>query len=190
MIMKIRYSYDGAWSAMDSNTTVSLSKIWGSSPTDIYVVGSENTALHYDTNSWTKMVIGIPGEDFQDIWGFSGSDIFVIGNKGGILHYDGSAWDIMDVWWSARNSVVDLEFHSKNKNIIYAGTSGTGIYVSLNQGGNWLYFGKPDYLVFAIAASSLYAGTEGGLWQCTGTGIIAGQVRDPVSQSAINNAVV
>ncbi|MGA1841476.1 MAG: hypothetical protein ACMUIU_12700 [bacterium] len=181
--------YNGDWSAMDSNTMISLSKIWGSSPTDIFVAGNENTTLHYDGNSWTKMVIGIPGEDFQNILGFSGSDIFAIGNKGGILHYDGSAWDMMDLWWSARNSVVDLEFHPQNKNIIYAGTSGTGAYISLNKGENWQYLGKPDYFVFAIAASSLYAGTEGGLWQCTGTGIITGQIRDPNS-NPVDNAVV
>jgi len=90
----------------------------------------------------------------------------------------------------AWNAVTDLEFHPENTKVIYAGTLGRGVYISPNQGKNWLNIETPKYDVFAISTSSLYAATQGGLLQCTGTGLIAGQVKDALSLSCINNATI
>ena len=43
------------WSPMDCPTTRNLKGIWGSSPTDIFVVGSDEATLHFDGNQWTVM---------------------------------------------------------------------------------------------------------------------------------------
>jgi len=45
-----------------------VTKIWGSSPSDIYFVGRTGTIVHYDGRSWTKIESGtdLP---IQDIWG-------------------------------------------------------------------------------------------------------------------------
>ncbi len=87
------------------------------------------------------------------------------------------------------NSVTDLEFHRQNRNIVYASTLSKGIYVS-NRARNWLSIGTPEYDVYAIATSSLYSATQGGLYQLTGTGVIAGKVKDAISQTDINGATV
>jgi len=87
------------------------------------------------------------------------------------------------------NGVTDLEFHSQYKNIIYASTTRQGIYVS-NQARSWQNLGTPDYDVFAIAISSLYAGTQGGMLQLSGTGIIAGSVTDALTLAGIDGATV
>ncbi|MFV1951282.1 MAG: WD40/YVTN/BNR-like repeat-containing protein [Nitrospinota bacterium] len=87
------------------------------------------------------------------------------------------------------NSVTDLEFHPLNTMIIYASTLSQGIYIS-KQGIEWLHLGTPEYDVYAIATSSLYAATEGGLLQLTGTGVIAGIVKDAYSQEVINSATI
>jgi hypothetical protein len=86
--------------------------------------------------------------------------------------------------------VTDLEFHRQNKNVLYAGTGGAGVYISPDQGANWLNLGTPDYSVNAIATGSLYSATQGGLFQCTGTGVIAGQVINAISQAGIHKATV
>lgn len=90
----------------------------------------------------------------------------------------------------AWNAVTDLEFHPENTKVIYASTLSRGVYISPNQGKNWLNIETPKYNVFAISTSSLYAATQGGLLQCTGTGLIAGQVRDALSQKGIHSATV
>jgi photosystem II stability/assembly factor-like uncharacterized protein len=100
--------------------------------------------------------------------------------------YDGIPTDEVEINW---NSVTDLEFHKVFKNIIYASTSNQGIYVS-DQAAYWLNLGTPEYDVYSIATSSLYAGTERGLVQLTGTGVVTGNVTDAESLSRINSATV
>ena len=84
--------------------------------------------------------------------------------------------------------MTDLEFHRQSTKIIYASTLQTGVYISLDRAGNWLNLGTPEYNVFAISTSSLYAATQGGLLQCTGTGVIAGKVIDTHTKKPIDNA--
>jgi len=183
--------YDGiTWTQMDSGTTEGLARVWGSSSKDVFAVGALGTILHYDGNKWEPMGTGGITEWLNDVWGTSGTDVFVVGGFGSILHYDGGAWSVMKPAQSRWNSVTDLDFHRKNTNIVYAATFNSGVYVSPNQGGNWLNLGTPKYYVLTIAASSLYAATQGGLWQCTGTGIIAGRVTDAFSQAGLHRATV
>ena len=101
-----------------------------------------------------------------------------------VSSYDGIP--INQAW----NEVTDLEFHPTNKNFIYASTWRQGVFISPNQGGNWLEFGKPEYAVHAIATSSLYAASEGGLLQCTGTGCITGNITDAATGNPINEATI
>lgn len=45
-----------------------INKIWGSSPTDIYFVGTNGNITHYNGSSWQKLESGTD-VDFRDIWG-------------------------------------------------------------------------------------------------------------------------
>jgi hypothetical protein len=91
---------------------------------------------------------------------------------------------------SAWNTVTDLEFHRQNPDIVYAGTLSRGVYISPNQGKNWLNLGTPECDVLAISTSSLYTATQGGLMQCTGTGLITGRVTNALSEADIHSATV
>jgi hypothetical protein len=91
----------------------SVSSVWGSSPSDVFAVGTDGTILHYDGSTWSAMVSGT-ANDLYSIWGSSHSDIFAVGWNGTILHYDGSAWSTMssgttsnlaDVWGSSPSDV-------------------------------------------------------------------------------------
>ncbi len=48
--------------------TGTVKKIWGTSNSDLYVVGSLGNIAHYDGKSWTKIESGTT-LDFHDIWG-------------------------------------------------------------------------------------------------------------------------
>ena len=184
----LRYNGNN-WSAMNSGTTKWLNAVWGSSATDIFAVGHSSIVLHYDGRAWTGSSLGTT-ERLQDVWGSSATDVFVVGDLGGISHYDGTTWAVMRTVGSNGNAVTDLEFHRENTSVVYAGTFGAGVYISPNQAKNWLNLGTPQNNVFAISTSSLYAGTQAGLWQCTGTGVIAGQLTDSGTKAGIHGAIV
>lgn len=88
------------------------------------------------------------------------------------------------------NSVTDLEFQRQNTSVVYASTNRQGVYISPNQARDWVNLGTPKYDVFAIATSSLYSATQGGLLQLTGTGLIYGFVEDSFSQLNVDGAMV
>ncbi|MGB5925597.1 MAG: hypothetical protein WBH01_05830 [Dehalococcoidia bacterium] len=81
--------YDGSsWHKMNSGVTSSLSSVWGSSSSDVFVT-TGGTILHYDGSTWSEMATG--GYGAGDVWGSSASDVYAVGGKR-ILHYDGGSW--------------------------------------------------------------------------------------------------
>ena len=65
-------------------TDVDLSDVWGSSPNDVYAVGSYGTILHFDGKTWSQMDSGIEAS-LLGVWGESGGDVFAVGYEGTIL---------------------------------------------------------------------------------------------------------
>ena len=96
--------YNGnTWSYMPDllgTPNSNLKGIWGSSGSDIFVVGDRGVVsdqgyiIHYDGNTWSRMESGAH-DNLTAVWGSSDSDVFAVGDKGTILHYDGSSWSIM-----------------------------------------------------------------------------------------------
>lgn len=73
-------------------TTSDLYGIWGTSSTNLWVVGKGGTILHYDGNEWTRPSLYMKNQgnhDFYAIWGSGPKDVWVVG-KGVIvrLHPD------------------------------------------------------------------------------------------------------
>jgi hypothetical protein len=75
--------------------------VWGSSPADVYAVGSDGAIGHYDGTEWSGMTTGATedhsvvcgtSEELLALWGTSSSDIYAVGAHGTILHYDGTEW--------------------------------------------------------------------------------------------------
>jgi hypothetical protein len=82
------WHFDGSsWSAGISPTTSLLGAIWGSSATDIYLLGgaqgTSGTIWHFDGVSWTPSNTGANG--LLDVWGSSATDVFAVGENGTIL---------------------------------------------------------------------------------------------------------
>ena len=173
--------YNGStWSILSSGTTEDLYGVWGSSGTDVFAVGDDGTILYYDGGTWAEMDVQTK-ERFSGVWGSSGMDVFFITESGGIFYFDGRDWSEMRSAGVNWNAVTDLEFHRQDSKVIYAATYLQGVYVSPDQAGNWLNLGTPDFSVSAISTSSLFAATQGGLLQCTGTGVVAGKVTDSLA---------
>jgi len=175
------------WTVMNSGTTADLEAVWAGSENDVFAVGDNGIILHYDGSSWSAMVSNTTAF-VTSAWGADSANVFTGGDTGNILQYNGTEWFAIRLGGSQWNAATDLEFHRLNTNIVYAGTTRAGVYISPNQAGQWLNLGTPVYNVYAVSAGSLFAATEGGLLQCTGTGVIAGKVVQAGSQRGINRA--
>lgn len=96
--------YDGSnWSDIDTGVIGWPMDIWGSSTSDIFVVGYDKETipdgvksriLHFDGDNWTEME-----NDFTvallSVWGNSSTDVYAVGSDT-ILHYDGNSWSVME----------------------------------------------------------------------------------------------
>ncbi len=99
--------FDGStWSNILTYTSIPrFHDAWGTSDTNVYVVGEAGTILHTTDGgtSWNAMSVpsGVSTVTLRDIWGTAENDIFAVGdgpavpNGSTILHYDGSDWSIM-----------------------------------------------------------------------------------------------
>jgi hypothetical protein len=113
--------YDGnGWdiltTPLEERTTI-LAGIWGTSPYNVYAVGSFNAILHWDGYEWEAISRREKPEDFvhitYGIWGSAADDIYVVDGLRCIKHYDGKSWrkirhtehDVMSIWGTASDNV-------------------------------------------------------------------------------------
>ena len=79
-----------AWTPVDSQATVVLRAIWGSSADDVWAVGDHGTIRHIYQNDLRWQVVDSPTtENLRGIWGTGPKDIWIVGDAGTILHWDG-----------------------------------------------------------------------------------------------------
>ena len=77
------------WTIAEHNELGELRAIWGSSPDDIWVVGSG--IGHFDGTSWSK--IDLPFTvNLNAVWGSSPKDVWAVGAEGQILRYTSGRW--------------------------------------------------------------------------------------------------
>jgi hypothetical protein len=91
------------WTPMTSGTRADLPDVWGSSPTDVYVVGEEDSETeiasvirHFDGTNWSPQVRKVD-LILRAVWGSSSTDVFAVGsdldsNDPRMLHFDGTQW--------------------------------------------------------------------------------------------------
>ncbi len=108
------------WVEVDSQASVILSAIWGSSAGDAWAVGDKGTIRHITAGAARWDVVPSPTtEPLHAIWGAAANDIWAVGDNGTILHWDGAAWkpavaafpvnkkkpDLYGVWGASTNDV-------------------------------------------------------------------------------------
>ena len=169
------------WKQMTSPTTVSLTGIWGSSPSDIFAVGHKGTILHYDGTTWSIMKSTTTAK-LTSIWASSSSDVYVVGTKGTILHYDGSSWSPMASGTTSDLAGISGGYPGK----MYAvGASGTILH---HASGKWttqisgtttnltcVWTSQKASYVYAMSGQKTYI-YKSGKWQYDGSSISAAAI--------------
>jgi hypothetical protein len=74
-----------------------MNKLWGSSSSDLYVVGNNGNIAHWNGSKWTKIESGTD-VDLLDIWGSPDGTVWACGYTGDyattvLLRYDGTIWN-------------------------------------------------------------------------------------------------
>lgn len=64
--------------------------VWGSSASDIYVVGRHGFVTHYDGSAWTQLDLGTY-ENLWGVWGTAPDNIFITGSDW-VYRFDGKSW--------------------------------------------------------------------------------------------------
>lgn len=160
--------------------------VWGSSPTDVYVVGGplgnsgyEALALHFDGAAWRDLKPG-GTETFWWVGGSGPSDVWMVGTEGRIVHWDGATFvehasgTTATLWgvWAASPTDAWIVGGTPGK-----GTAEPNDIVLHWDGAAWspeLLPGEPRgtslFKVWGTSSDDLYvAGEVGTLWHRTGT---------------------
>ena len=109
-----------AWVEVDSQASVVLASIWGSSTADVWCVGDKGTIRHHSAGALRWDIVTSPTKNaLHAIWGSAGNDVWAVGDDGTILHWDGVTWtpsvaafpvgrrrpDLYGVWGSSADDV-------------------------------------------------------------------------------------
>ncbi len=117
---------DYAWTVdtltVPNNELFYLFSLWGSSPTDVWAVGSGSSSLvtlwHYDGTSWSRNTSSL-SSNLMCVYGFAQNDVYACDAPGnGVYHYNGSQWSnaysyndsktylgLNSIWGDARNNI-------------------------------------------------------------------------------------
>jgi hypothetical protein len=73
---------------------ITARSIWGSSPTDVFVVGDGGVILHWDGAAWTQMKVAFSTR-LLAVSGSSATEVIAVGDGGTIERYTGAAWAVL-----------------------------------------------------------------------------------------------
>jgi hypothetical protein len=77
-----------AWSAATEGTGTWLG-LWGSSASDVFMVGEGGEIRRWNGSAWSPMNSGTT-EALNGVWGSGPGDVYAVGDNGTVLHYDGN----------------------------------------------------------------------------------------------------
>lgn len=152
----------GSWSTVSSSVTSnSLRGIWGSSPTQIRIVGAGGQVIVLDADGWgvestgtTQYLYGISGSSASSIW--------AVGASGTILRLDGSSWSAATSGTS--KTLYDVWCHSAEK-AWAVGADGT---ILRYDGNAWVV--EPSGATAGLRG--VWASDSGQVWAVGGSGLI------------------
>jgi hypothetical protein len=163
----------GTWTNGPRPGSLSLNYVWGTSASDVYIVGASGTLFH-STNagaSWDAPSAGTTN-DLLCGWSSSPTNAYAVGTMGTVTHFTGSTWavetqitgaDLFGVWGTSASDV-------------YAVAS-SGILLHSTGGGGWTMqtlAGVTDNLRAMTGHSSIdmtIVGENGVLLRSTGGGV-------------------
>lgn len=146
------------WVPQSSGVSDTLNGVWGSSATDVYVVGNNGVILHSGDGgaTWQKRTSGTSKSLFA-VWGADASNVWAVGYGGTILYSaDGVTWNAQ----ASATAESLLAVHGTDPSTVYAvGTNGT--IRALGGGGNWTTVASPVsstlFAAWAMGPGDLFA---------------------------------
>ncbi|MBX3201988.1 MAG: hypothetical protein KF894_27885 [Labilithrix sp.] len=114
------------WTPVDSQATVVLRGIWGSSASDVWAVGDHGTVRRIHPNDLRWQIVDSPTTaNLRAVWGTGPEDIWIVGDAGTVLHWDGlelkpattqlpetDAPNLYGVWGSSADDVWAVGEHT------------------------------------------------------------------------------
>ena len=150
----IKHADASGWMPMTIDTTEDLNDIWGSSASDVFVVGDNGTIFQYNGIGWTSMDSGT-SKGLECVWGSSGSDVFAAGSYGTILHYDGSSWSAMT---SGTTEALKGVWGSAGSDVFAVGVDGTILHYNTIGWSQMDYSSYDDiYSIWGSSGSDVFA---------------------------------
>lgn len=80
---------------LDAGEVYAWFKVWGSGPSDVYIVGQKGAVLHWDGAALTEVDVGAE-EDLIAVWGTGPDNVALVGgrNNGIVARWDGADWKL------------------------------------------------------------------------------------------------
>jgi hypothetical protein len=147
-----------AFAPETSGTPESLYGVWGSSPSDVYVVGTNATIRHsIGDGNWTAQTAPIDATEIvTSVWGTSGV-VYVVTNAGKILHSAGNGSWTMD---TSVSSVLRCVWGTSASDVYAAGYDGTVLHSTGDHVWHPQTFGNLEsiYFISGTSPTNLFAG--------------------------------
>jgi len=138
-------------------TSLGLSAIWASGPSDAWGVG-ENTTIHRNGTSWISVETGAPFGLFA-VWGTAAADVWA-GGRGALAHWNGTQWSVLRLDGGEAWSITSI-WGSGPNDVWAAGYDGSHSLMLHFDGSSWTRAGVQDIgILMAISgtsASDVYA---------------------------------
>ncbi|HEX7701240.1 MAG TPA: hypothetical protein VF403_10970, partial [Kofleriaceae bacterium] len=87
----IVHATDGTTFAAATTPAITGRGVWGSSVTDVFVVGDMGTIVHWDGTQWIKMRVSFSSK-LHAVAGSGPAEVFAVGDDGAIERYTGAGW--------------------------------------------------------------------------------------------------
>jgi hypothetical protein len=109
--------------------TDTIQGIWGSSSSNVFIVGDSGTILRYDGTDWTTQSSGIT-RSFKGVWGsganYAGGDrVYAVGERRNVRMYNGSTWTSIDSSTSSTSATLYGVWGTGASDVFVVGSSGT-----------------------------------------------------------------
>jgi len=168
-----------SWAVVVEDQPAALLSAWGSSATDVWVVGGDPRdgtgpiVHHYDGASWTKLDTGLRSVDLWWVTGFAGGPIFMSGSNGTIVKYQNGVFEklatpgtfiVYGMWGAAPDDIWAVGGSGGGNGFIwrYNGTAWTafpGVPTDISsQGTCWKVNGRSasDVWISATSGTTLH----------------------------------
>ena len=149
----------------NGDTVWALRSIWGSSPDDVWAVGSLGTIVHCNGVEWKKVESPV-GIGLGDIWGLNSRDIYAVTtdlfSQSTVLHYDGNNWNKLEntppvlfnsIWFSkdGKGYLVGTSVYSFENNVFTEISIGHDALLTTVRGRN-----SADIFIVADSKARVY----------------------------------